>query len=155
MKSKIQKFIFLLITISIIFLASCSNPSTTSNTVVQPEQTIKSGFEPKSTGSTAMGDVLIELSPRKTETGRLEVDISANTHSVPLDEFDMEKITVLKINGNTFHPASASVLSGHHASGKIIFDTGAEIPDEFTITIQGIPAVEERIYNWKINGGEK
>jgi|SRR3989338_6414745 len=100
-----------------------------------------------STGSTQTGDVLIELTPKYIGSNKLAVDFSANTHSVDLTPFDLMMITALEHNGNVLKPESAPSLSGHHGSGTLVFDTGKELKT-FKITIKGIPAVEERVFEW-------
>lgn len=105
-------------------------------------------FGTKSTGSTNQGDVLIELTPA-LNNGRLEVKIAANTHSVDLSQFELKEITTLQTNKNTLKPISAPKISGHHATGIIVFEVNKkEIEKGFTVTILGIPVVEERIFIW-------
>ena len=105
-------------------------------------------FKTVSTGSADSGDVLMDLTPKGMENGKFAVDISVNTHSVDLSQFDLMQITTLDYEGKAIKPASAPKLSGHHSSGELIFDTGSEIKN-FKITIKGIPAVEERVFEWK------
>ncbi|MBI4144663.1 hypothetical protein HY493_00460 [Candidatus Woesearchaeota archaeon] len=98
-------------------------------------------------GSTDQGDVSIELTPLGFKDGRFLVTIAANTHSVDLSPFDLSEITTLTYDGRAIKPVAAPSLSGHHASGTLEFDTGKE-PSKFTITITGIPAVSERVFDW-------
>jgi len=105
-------------------------------------------FKTISTGSTDNGDVLLDLTPRDMENGKFAVDISLNTHSVDLSQFDLMQITTLEYNGKTIKPLSAPELSGHHSSGTLSFDTDTEIKN-FRIIIKGIPAVEERVFEWE------
>lgn len=114
--------------------------------LVNQEKSNSAAFETISTGSTSTGEVFIELTPR-IEDGQLVVDISTNTHSVSLDEFDLEEITTLEYNGKTVKPLSAPSLGGHHSNGELVFEVDENI-DSFTIKIKGIPKVEERIFNW-------
>ena len=104
-------------------------------------------FASQTTGSTDSGDVSIELTPKGFSQGMLNVEISANTHSVDLSGFDLAKITKLDVEGQTVLPFSAPSLSGHHASGVIQFSIGQEI-SKFSITIEGIPKVQDRVYHW-------
>lgn len=105
-------------------------------------------FKPIMTGSTAQGDVEIELIPNEVTDGKLDVQILANTHSVDLSSFDLAQITTLEYNGNIINPTSASDLDGHHASGKLTFDIREQI-NAFTITISGIPNIEKRVFEWR------
>lgn len=138
-----------------VIVYSLSRPTTTGNVVEIPEkpdtQLQATQLSPILTGTTENGDVAIELVPKGFEEGILTVDISANTHSVDLSQFDLTKITTLKYGGKTAKPINAPQLSGHHVSGQMQFKLDKE-PQEFEITIRGIPNVEERTFNW---GGEK
>lgn len=100
-----------------------------------------------STGSTDQGDVSIELTPIGFKDGKFQVSLAANTHSVDLSTFDLTKITTLTYEGRSINPSAAPKLSGHHVSGVLAFDTGKELT-KFTITMTGIPAVEERVFDW-------
>ncbi len=105
-------------------------------------------FEPITTGSMESGDAVLELSPSMKGAGRLVVGFAANTHSVDLSRYDLKEITTLEFDGKEIRPSKADRLRGHHAYGKIVFDVGREI-DSFRIKVVGIPAMEERIYEWK------
>lgn len=101
-----------------------------------------------STGSTDSGDVEIGLIPVKIDNRNLILNIALNTHSVDLSQFDLKQITVLRYNGKTAYPIEAPKIVGHHSSGSIVFNVNGDLKD-FTITIKGIPKVEERVYEWK------
>lgn len=122
----------------------------TSGNVVNLESKSSDEFTLKSisSGSTNQGDVLIELTPHKVDKRRLEVDISVNTHSVDLSQFDLKQITTLKYKDKSIKPSLVPSLNGHHSSGTLVFDVDEDI-DIFTIIIVGIPNVEERIFSWR------
>ncbi len=105
------------------------------------------GFIPVSSGSMNPGDVLIELTPKYIAPKRLVVKFAMNTHSVDLSQFDLKKITTLTYNGKTFKPTDANRLRGHHSFGLIVFDLDNE-PENFTITIEGIPSEDKREFTW-------
>lgn len=113
---------------------------------VQNIQEPAQNFRSVSTGSTGAGDVSIELTPRYND-GLLEVDLRANTHSVDLSQFDLQEITTLEYGGRRFTPTAAPSFGGHHVSGTLVFEVGAEQPS-FVIRMKGIPAVEERVFAW-------
>ncbi len=102
----------------------------------------------RSTGSTAQGDVLIELTPQGFSEGELTVLLSANTHSVDLGKYDLKEATTLVIDGKGFKPEEYPAMRGHHVSGKLVFKTGVEA-DSFVIVIKGIPSVNERVFEWR------
>ena len=107
----------------------------------------ESGFKAIETGTTDQNDVSISLTPKGFVDGKLSVEISANTHSVDLSQFDLKKITTLEFEDKIVNPIQAPTLSGHHASGTLVFDVGKEIK-AFTITIKEVPAVEDRVFSW-------
>lgn len=106
-------------------------------------------FSTKSTGSLEDGDVEIKLTPF-IKGSRLTVKIAMETHSVNLGDFDLAEITTLEYSGKTIKPVEAKRPRGHHSYGKIIFDVGEEI-SSFKIKIKGIPKMQERVYEWRIN----
>ncbi|MEK6858246.1 MAG: hypothetical protein AABX39_06690 [Nanoarchaeota archaeon] len=109
---------------------------------------VETGFKNINTGTTDEGEVSIALKPNKVDEGKLTVSISANTHSVDLTPFDLKELTTLEFEGKQIKPSSAPKLSGHHASGELVFEVGKELT-AFTIKIKGIPKVAERVFEWK------
>ena len=148
-----KKFIFYILPIIIVALVLAINSfpiktsETTANNVVDYSE--KTSYKSVYTGTTDTGDVSISLRPIKIENNLLEMEISANTHSVDLSQFDLEKITTLEYNGKVTFPVSTAKLNGHHSSGTLTFKTDGKI-NSFTIKIKGIPKVEERIFEWDI-----
>jgi hypothetical protein len=109
--------------------------------VVQGQQ-----YETIATGTTESGDVEIALTPQWRE-GKLYINLAANTHSVDLSQFNLQQQTTLKYNDKQLKPSQAPLLSGHHSNNIIIFDM-PEQPKTFTIVMNGVPAVPERVYIW-------
>jgi hypothetical protein len=99
-------------------------------------------------GSLGSGDAVIELEPDTYKDGKLVVKYFANTHSVSLGNYNLLESTSLRVGEETLKPAEADDLYGHHPKGRITFLLD-ELPEVFTIVIRGIPAVGERIYEWK------
>jgi hypothetical protein len=106
-------------------------------------------LESKATGSMGSGDALVELTP-VIDKNKLVVKFSINTHSVRLSGYDLTKITTLEYEGKIVKPLKASRIGGHHSSGKIVFDIGEDVRS-FKIRIDGIPNVQERIYEWDVS----
>ncbi len=104
-------------------------------------------WEIVTTGTTGNGDVEIALTPLSLENNQLKVQISANTHSIELEQFDLKEKTELLYGDKTLKPATAPKLSGHHSSGILVFDIKDEI-DKFIIIIGGIPKIEKRVFSW-------
>lgn len=145
-----------IIVFGLVIISGCSNNNDANNAISNNnnnainsnnKNNLQPDFETVSTGSTDTGDALVDLTPKGMENGKFVVDASINTHSVDLDQFDLTKITSLEYEGKAIKPLSAPKLSGHHNSGALSFDTGKEIKN-FKIIIKGIPAVEERIFEW-------
>lgn len=130
------------------------NPAT--NTVTNPNNqnpgTLKEStpFATVSTGTTDTGDVAIDLLPYPVKDGKLRVDLAANTHSVDLSPFDVRAITTLTYKGKSIAPTEAPSLQGHHVSGTLVFPVDEEGDiTPFTITLTGIPLVNERVFTWE------
>ncbi len=96
---------------------------------------------------TSQGEVVIDLTPREFKDGKLYFDIGVNTHTVELENYDLKKLTILSYGGLSYKPALAPILSGHHNSGTLVFEVEDKL-EEFTITINSIPDVEERVFIW-------
>lgn len=111
-------------------------------------QASPSRFPTISTGTTAEGDVQIDLSPKGVNSGQLFVAVSANTHSVELSAYNLAELAVLEYGGKSVRPSSAPAFSGHHNSGSLVFNVDEDL-QAFTITIRGIPAVSERVFAWE------
>ncbi len=98
------------------------------------------------TGTTESGDVEIALTPQWRE-GKLYINLAANTHSVDLSQFDLQKLTTLSYNKKDIKPAPVAKLSGHHSNNMLVFDM-IEQPRTFAVIIRNIPAMPERVFAW-------
>ena len=154
-KNNPAKIIYFVLLIALAAIVGCTNNAQPNgiNNIQNADSNIDkkdaniAPFESVSTGSLDNGDALVELMPRGIENGKFAVDFSINTHSVDLSKFDLMKITLFEYEGKTIKPESAPKLSDHHSSGALIFDVGKELKN-FKITIKGIPAVDERVFEW-------
>lgn len=104
-----------------------------------------SAFATKSSNG---GEVSIDITPKGIQNGVAVFAIGVNTHTVDLSPFDLKKLTILVIDGEKFSPLLAPVLTGHHNQGELTFAV-ASLPETFTITIQGIPENQERVFSWE------
>ena len=150
--NKRELTIFFVLLVLSIFIVGCTSNASNSlngdkNNNVNINDIKTAAFKTVSTGSTDSGDVLMDLTPKGIENGKFAVDISINTHSVDLSQFNLMQITALEYEGKAIKPESAPKLSGHHSSGALIFDVGKELKN-FKITIKGIPTVDERVFEW-------
>lgn len=117
------------------------------NDAQRAENIKDSGNLMRSTGTTGSGDVAVDIKPKSFENGKFIFDISLNTHSVAMDNFDLTKMTLLKFNDKQISPISVPTLSGHHNNGELVFEVDSK-PEIFSIEIEGIPAVEKRVFDW-------
>ncbi|NQU64917.1 MAG: hypothetical protein HQ517_11655 [SAR324 cluster bacterium] len=94
------------------------------------------------------GNVTVDLTPLSFEDGKLIIKVSISTHSVDdLNKYNLKEITQLEIGSNTIKPVKTPSLSGHHNSGKMVFEV-AELPDKFAIGITGLDSPEKREFLW-------
>ena len=93
------------------------------------------------------GEIAFDLTPREPANGRFTIDIRATTHSGDLADLDLSRIVALEAAGKTYRPASATKLSGHHASGSVTFDI-ASVPDRFTVKMTGVRNMGELRFEW-------
>jgi hypothetical protein len=112
-----------------------------------PPQVSTSSFNSITIGTTDDGDVAIELHPVEITENKLIFEISVNTHSVDLSQFDLTKLATLHYNNKKIKPTKAPQLGGHHVFDSLVFMID-EKPGLFTVTIEGIPQEEKRIYQW-------
>src|SRR3989344_6768574 len=129
MNKKTQYIILGVVTLLIISTISFSmlwKPKSLKGTAAQPT----TNFETKSTGSTGNEDVQIDLTPYESGN-QLTLKLTANTHSVDLSQFNLKEMVTLEAEGETYKPSSSPSLSGHHASGNLMFST--KVPKNFKI----------------------
>ena len=142
-RKKDNYIIYFLIIIAVIiivlgiFIAMPSNKSIVS----QKFQTI-------TTGTTDQGDVTIDITPKELINGKLNTEISINTHSVDISMINLKEEITLEYNGKAIKPISAPKITGHHTLGNIVFDVNEPI-NEFIIVITNIPKLQSRIYEWR------
>ncbi len=102
------------------------------------------------------GSVTIDVEWIEESEGLLIFDVSMNTHSVDLDQYDLGEMAVLSDDtGDEYHPVSwDSAPGGHHRQGTLTFP----IPDSVSqgkakyieIMIRDVADIEERILKWEL-----
>ena len=102
------------------------------------------------------GSVTIDVEWIKAGDSLLMFDVSMNTHSVDLDEYDLGELAVLRDDtGNEYHPDSwDSAPGGHHRKGTLTFP----IPDSLSqgkteyveIVIRDVAGIKERVLKWEL-----
>ncbi len=102
------------------------------------------------------GSVTIDVEWIKEEDGLLIFNVSMNTHSVDLDEYDLGELAVLRDGmGYEYHPISwDSASGGHHRNGTLTFP----IPDSLSqgeteyleVAIRDVAGIEERVLQWEL-----
>ncbi len=160
--SKLVKSSVLAISIIIVavIVAGCS-----SGFVPQREEgayppSTSSGSSPRPTNGSVQSsteeNVTIDVEWIKEGDGLLIFDVSINTHSVDLDQYDLGKLAVLRDDtGNEYHPLSwDSAPGGHHRQGTLTF----AVPDSLSqgkakyleIMIRDVAGIEERVLRWEL-----
>ncbi len=102
------------------------------------------------------GSVTIDVEWIKEGDGLLIFDVSMNTHSVDLDQYDLGELAVLRDDtSNEYHPVSwDSAPGGHHRKGTLTFP----LPDSLSqgeakyvkIVIRDVADIEERVLKWEL-----
>ncbi len=102
------------------------------------------------------GSVTLDVEWIKEGDGLLIFDVSMNTHSVDLDQYDLGELAVLSDDmGNEYHPVSwDSAPGGHHRQGTLTFP----IPDSLSqrkakyveIMIRDVAGIEKRVLKWEL-----
>lgn len=121
-------------------MSNTQTPQLTTNS----EKTV---WQAITTGTTESGDVAIELKPQAIQDGAITFLMTANTHSVDLSQFNLQKITTLTYNGKVISPSAVPQLTGHHTSGILVFPMDKNSAT-FTVSIKGIPLEQERVFRW-------
>ena len=132
-----NRYLLLVLLMALLLLTGCKTKQITTT------ESQGSKLLTKSSQST----VSIDLTPHKVSQGNLVVDISFNTHSVELSQFDLAQLIILEYNGKVIMPKSVPELQGHHSSGQLVFDVKQDIQN-FKIIIKDIPDIEERDFEW-------
>ena len=93
------------------------------------------------------GDISFHLTPRPWASGRLILDVRADTHSGDLADVKLRDVVTLQVGNQVYSPVEATPLAGHHAEGSITFDV-AQTPNRFTVTIKGVRSMGELRFEW-------
>ncbi len=136
-----------------LFWGGEESSSLTTPTVTQTAKSTATGTEPSlakpsNTKTSDVGEVSVELTPKKFENGKFYLSMGVNTHSVSdLNKYNLKEIIVLSYKGKSYKPFSVPVVNGHHNSGEIVFEMEEE-PKEFKIIITGLAAEGIREFSW-------
>ena len=102
------------------------------------------------------GGVTIDVEWKGIENDSLVLNISMNTHSVELDQYDLSKLTVLLDSNGLEYTATSwdSAPGGHHRMGVIRFPVPPSLTQKTTtyikLVIRNIAGVDERVLRWDV-----
>lgn len=99
--------------------------------------------------------VVLYLNPLQQEqTQDLSFEVTLDTHSADLSQYDMGKISFLRVDGGPEMEASGWIKpggGGHHLSGTLTFKApDITAMDALELVIKTVGGVEERIFQWKL-----
>ena len=97
--------------------------------------------------SPAPGEVTVDVTLLSQENGQAAFSIALNTHSVDLSQFNLEELMTLEYGEKVFKPLSAPAVSGHHASGTVLFEK-KEKTNNFLVRVRGIPPEPDREFQF-------
>jgi len=106
-----------------------------------------------STQTVASGGVTVKvtyLNPKGSDGARFQVAL--DTHSVNLDSYDLNTISVLRDDaGNTYSPTAVENKgSGHHRETTVSFAKVAGGTKRVELVIKDIAGAKERIFRWDL-----
>lgn len=87
------------------------------------------------------------------DRGRLELRLSANTHSGDLATIDLWRAVRVIARGDTLAPVGAEPLAGHHAQARVSFLI-PDAPADFTVLIQDDSTRAARVLRWRDRDSE-
>ncbi len=102
------------------------------------------------------GSVTIDIEWIKAEDGLLMFDVSMNTHSVDLDQYDLRELAILRDDTNSeYHPVSwDSAPGGHHRRGTLTFPISDSLSQGkakyVEIVIHDVAGIKERVLKWEL-----
>ena len=103
------------------------------------------------------GAVNIDVKWLSVENDKLVFDVSMNTHSVNLDQYDLGKLAILRDElGNEYVPVSwNSAPGGHHRKGTLTFAFPEALSQGKTkyleLIIHDVAGVGERVLKWELS----
>lgn len=102
------------------------------------------------------GSVTIDVEWIKREGDFLIFNVTMDTHSVDLDQYDLGKLAMLRDDAdNKYYPVSWDAApGGHHREGRLTFP----LPDSVSqgkakyveITIRDVAGIEARVLKWEL-----
>lgn len=106
------------------------------------------------TQAVAGGGVTVKvtyLNPKGSDGARFQ--IALDTHSVNLDSYDLNTISVLRDDaGNTYSPTAVENKgSGHHRETIVSFAKVASGTKRVELVIKDIAGMKERIFSWDLD----
>lgn len=124
-----------------------------------PPPAENNGFDIPKNGavqSSDAGSVTIDVEWIGTGASFITFNVSMNTHSVELDDYDLEKLTIIRDDdGNEYLPLSwDSAPGGHHRQGTLTF-TLPETLSQGTakyleMVINDVAGIAERVLIWQL-----
>ncbi len=118
-----------------------------------PDKVPANGLVQKSTG----GAVSIDVKWLGVDNDKLVFDVSMDTHSVDLDQYNLGSLSVLlDEQGKQYIPTSwESPSGGHHRNGTLTFATPDSLSQGKTkyveLIVRDVAGVGERVFKWEVS----
>ena len=100
-----NKKLLIISLIALFVISACTSSNSTETTATE-------NFAKKTSESI----VTIDLEPHQFENGILDIDISLNTHTIDMSQFDLTKQVMLVMDGVEYYPVSAPSLASARIS---------------------------------------
>lgn len=105
------------------------------------------------TQTVAGGGVTVKvtyLNPQSTDAARFEVVL--DTHSVNLDGYDLENLSLLRDEAGRSYPPTGvkNKGSGHHREITLVFPKPSSEAKRLELVIKDIAGIKERSFRWEL-----
>jgi hypothetical protein len=96
---------------------------------------------------------VVYLTPEKSPEKGVAFKLTLSTHSVDLDQYNIQKLSFVRVDGGVSLPSLKWVPAGagHHLQGTLRF--AEELPagnHRIELIVKGIDGVKERIFKWQL-----
>lgn len=143
-----------LLLLPVALIAGCSSGFVPTGKEGVPKSSAPTATTSGQVRSNGEGAVTVDIEWLGVQNGSAVFNVSMDTHSVNLDQYDLKEMTVLRdSSGKTYRPTSwDSQAGGHHRAGTLTFATDSVTGKTgyFELIVRDIASVKERAFRWEL-----